>query len=225
MRTNRTTATARIGIAAATTALLVGLSLPAFAHVGLEPAEVPAESGTTLSFRIGHGCDASPTTGVAIQIPAGVASVKPFPKAGWALDVTTGSLPEAITTSSGDTITEGVTVVTWSDGSLDDAHTDVFEIRATLYGTAGSAIYFPVVQTCESGEHAWIQIPSEGQGHGDLEEPAPGVVLAERDAGGHAAEADDPDASAQPLTLVALVVGLFGLALGASAFIRSTRRR
>ena len=77
MRTNRTNI--RTAVAAVTTAAFLALALPATAHVGLEPAEVPAETGTTLSFRIGHGCEGDPTTGVAIQIPAGVASVKPFP--------------------------------------------------------------------------------------------------------------------------------------------------
>lgn len=189
-------------------ALIVGFALPALAHVGLEPAEVTAGSGVTLSFRIGHGCEGEPTETVSVQIPEGVASVRPFPKAGWDLAIETGTLPGPIETDNG-TITEGVTVVTWSGGNLDDAFTDTFQIRATVYGDAGTEVYFPVVQTCADGEHAWIEIPTAGDD--DLESPAPGVSLA------------DPAGGIDTLTIAALVVGVLGFVTGCFALLRNRR--
>jgi len=190
-------------------ALVLALALPAMAHVGLEPSEVPAGSGVTLSFRIGHGCEGQPTTSVSIQIPGGVASVQPFPKAGWDLDVESGSLPEPI--DAGDRqITEGVTNVTWSGGSLEDAHTDVFQIRATIYGDEGDAVFFPVVQRCGDTEHAWIAIPAEGHDPHDLEEPAPGLTIA--------VEADDDDGGSSGLNVFAIVaLALAGSSMAMSA--------
>ena len=38
-------------------------------------------------------------------------------------------------------------------------------------------LYFPTIQTCESGETAWIEIPAEGQDPEELESPAPGVEV------------------------------------------------
>lgn len=245
MRTTveRVAATSIIAIA------LTVVSLPALAHVDLQPAEVPAESGTTLSFRIGHGCDGTPTTSVAIQIPAGVASVQPFPKAGWDVDIEYGTLPEPIPTGD-QPIEEGVTVVTWSGGSLDDAHTDTFQIRATVYGEPGSQIFFPVVQSCQTGEHAWIELPADGQDSHSLDSPAPGITLTEStdDGHGHGAEAAtdehaeagtadtigsiDAEAANAPetgqtdtLTIVALVVGALGLIAGVTALATLRSRR
>jgi len=56
---------------------------------------------------------------------------------------------------------------------------------------AGTTLFFPTIQTCESGETAWIEIPAEGQDHDDLESPAPGVTVVEGggDDHGHAEEA------------------------------------
>lgn len=190
--------------------LAFALTLPALGHVGLEPREVTPGSSATISFRIGHGCDSEPTTQVSVQIPAGVASVRPFPKPGWELTVERGTLPAPINTGSGE-ITEGVTVVTWSGGSLEDAHTDVFEIRATVYGEPGDRVYFPVVQSCENGEHAWIRIPT---GNDEPSEPAPGLTLA-------SASVVSPDSEDNLLTMIALGVGALGLLVGGLALIRS----
>jgi uncharacterized protein YcnI len=50
---------------------------------------------------------------------------------------------------------------------------------------AGETVYFPLVQTCEVGESAWIEIPAEGQDSEELALPAPSITLTEATAGGH----------------------------------------
>ena len=179
--------------------------------IGLEPGEVAPASGATLSFRIGHGCEGQPTTSVSIQIPAGVASVSPFPKAGWDLDVERGPLAEPIAVDD-QQITEGVVRVTWSGGSLEDGHVDEFRIRATVYGDEGDMIHFPVVQQCGELEHAWIEIPAEGQDGHDLDEPAPSLAIAD----------GEDEGSLSPFTVLALSFSVTAIALSAAAL--ATRR-
>src|SRR5690606_39611635 len=67
----------------------------------------------------------------------------------------------------------------WSSDVCSSDLTDVFQIRATIYGDEGDAVFFPVVQRCGDTEHAWIAIPADGQDPHDLEEPAPGLTIAE----------------------------------------------
>ena len=49
----------------------------------------------------------------------------------------------------------------------------------------GETLYFPVIQTCEEGEAAWIEIPAEGEDGEELESPAPSITLTEAEEGGH----------------------------------------
>ena len=79
---------------------------------------------------------------------------------------------------------EGVTEISWSGGNLPDEFYDEFVFRGTLAGAeAGTEVYFPVVQTCASGEEAWIEIPAKGQPEPEL--PAPGLKIIEATGGSH----------------------------------------
>jgi uncharacterized protein YcnI len=156
--------------------LVLMVASPAFGHVTVSPTESTADGFATLVFQVPHGCEGSPTTSLSIQIPAGVVSVKPQVKPGWELTIEEGTLPEPVD-YFGETLTEGVLSVTWSGGSLEDQFMDQFGMSVKLPPSAGETLYFPAVQTCAEGEHAWIQIPEEGQSSEELEEPAPAVLL------------------------------------------------
>jgi uncharacterized protein YcnI len=100
-------------------------------------------TSATINFNVEHGCDNSPTTALAFRIPTGVTAVKAVDKTGWQ------------TSLSGD-------VLKFSGGSQ-DAHTAAdFAITMTMPSTAGT-IYFPIVQTCPTGDVNWIDIPQSGQ--------------------------------------------------------------
>jgi uncharacterized protein YcnI len=223
-----------------TVSVLMVMSVPALAHIGTNPGEVPAGETSSVAFRVGHGCDDSPTVSVAMQIPAGVTSVAPKAKPGWSIEVEEGTLPEPVDVD-GETITEGVVQVTWTGGSLDSHQYDEFEIRARFPEAEGETVYFPVVQTCEEGEHAWIQIPEEGGA--EPEEPAPGITLTASAGGGEHASSEGEDtetdeeetadeASAEDrspqdgnvLSWAGLVLGGVGAALGGMAFASSRRK-
>lgn len=149
----------------------------ALAHATLETQAAAVGSTYKGVMRIGHGCDGQATLNVTVKIPEGVISVKPMPKAGWALETTTGAYSEPHD-YYGTPLTEGVREISWT-GELSDAHYDEFVFRGTLSKKliAGETIYFPTVQTCADGTSEWVNIPLEGQDPHDIEDPAPGLAL------------------------------------------------
>lgn len=171
--------------------LAVVLAAPAFAHVTVTPGQAAVGSYSVLTFTATHGCDGSPTTEMSVQIPAGVTGVKAEPVAGWEVSYEIGELPEPVGEGD-DAITEGVTVVTWSGGTLPDDQIQRYSMQVKLPDDgAGETLWFPVVQSCEEGENAWINIPEEGQDPHDIDEPAPGVTLVAADDGHHGADGED----------------------------------
>ena len=44
----------------------------------------------------------------------------------------------------------------------------------------GEALAFPTIQTCEKGETAWTQVPTDGQDEDELENPAPSFTTCPR---------------------------------------------
>lgn len=157
------------------------LAASAQAHVTLETPAAPVASYYKAVFRVPHGCAGSATTQVAIKIPDGFIAVKPQPKPGWQLATTRGAYDSAYTLH-GSAVDEGVRTVTWSGGRLPDDQFDEFGLMGYLVPAlaAGSALYFPVVQTCEDGVVRWIQVPQAGESWGDLPTPAPALRLLPR---------------------------------------------
>ena len=160
-------------------ALVAALSLcatTATSHASLETQEAQANANYKAIVRIAHGCEGEPTLSVTVQIPAGVINVKPMPKANWELETVTTEYAKPYEYHG--TRTEGVTEITWT-GTLDDGHYDEFVFRGRITDdyADGDTLYFPVTQTCANGDHAWVEIPAEGQSRGDLAKPAPGVSI------------------------------------------------
>jgi len=153
-------------------------STAAHAHITLEQKEAAVGSSYKATFRVPHGCGASPTVKIRVRIPDGVIGVKPMPKPGWQLDIAKGPYDKPYALSHG-SISEGVKEVAWSGGRLPDDYYDEFVLTAFLTNelTPGRTLYFPVVQECENGVHRWIEIPPEGTPASKLEEPAPGLKL------------------------------------------------
>lgn len=149
-----------------------------FSHVVLEQQTANVGESYRAVFRVGHGCDGLPTTGITVQIPPGVQGAKPMPKAGWALTVRKEKLA-APYTSHGKQITEDVVEVTWAavspEAALPEAFYDEFVLRAGLPTSAGP-LWFKVIQSCKEGgkvgENAWNQVPTEGTSVKGLKSPA-----------------------------------------------------
>lgn len=158
-------------------ALAVFATSPAVAHVSLETKQATVGSSYKAVFKVPHGCAGSATTKIRVQIPEGVISVKPMPKAGWTLETVKGKYA-AEYDYFGNKQSEGVKEVAWSGGKLADDNYDEFVIATYL--TSGlkpnSTLYFPTVQECEQGVNRWIDLPKEGEEH-ESKTPAPGLKL------------------------------------------------
>jgi periplasmic copper chaperone A len=222
-----------LGVAVALAFAVAGIAV---AHVTVNPREAPAGGFARLDFRVSHGCDGSPTTAIRIQIPSGVVSVVPQNKPGWTVDLVTGPLEEPYD-DHGQLVTDGVIEVAWTGGNLPDGLFEDFGLSVRLPDRAGETLYFPVLQECESGSYAWIQIPAEGEDAHDLAEPAPALRLVASDDGhgdshddghshsshesGDAVEANQAVAAAtgsdgtSTVAWLALGVAILGVAVGA----------
>jgi periplasmic copper chaperone A len=228
---------------AATAATTLALVPAAYAHVTVTPTESPADGYALLQFTGPHGCDGSSTTGIRVQIPENVPSATPQVHPGWTLSTKEG--PKDEVELFGETITEGVSEVSWTADAepLPDDYLDIFSIEVKLPAGEGEQIAFPVIQTCQKGETRWIEVAGPGETEEDLESPAPVVALTapaedahggggadavegseEHDAGTEtetAAEPEEDDGGSDGLAIAGLVLGGLGLITGGTALARS----
>ncbi|MEU6251038.1 YcnI family protein [Glycomyces sp. NPDC047010] len=230
-RTSR--ALARTAIAGAAAALAVlATAGPAAAHVTITAPNTVAGSYTLLTVSVPHGCDGDATTAVAVQIPEPVNAVTPSVNPNWDVEKVMVDLPEPVTDAHGNEVTERVDQIVYTAHTpLPDDLRDAFELSLQLpEETAGQTLYFPVVQTCTASDHPWIEIPADGQNSDDLESPAPSITVTapgdtEDDAEEAAADTedggDDGDSGTDPVTYVALAIGMIGAAIGAFALART----
>ena len=123
------------------------------AHIDPKPATVAAGAKTEVSFSVGHGCGASPTTKLQIKVPAGVTVSSPRGPASMVASVNGG-------------------VVTF-DGVAAGKNRKVF-LTLQFPKTPG-LLSFPVVQTCKTGKESWIEIPNAANPKPKL--PAPQIMV------------------------------------------------
>lgn len=231
----------RIAGAGAAALGIVALSAgAASAHVTVTPSTTAAGSYTVLTFSVGHGCEGSPTTKIAIQMPEAIPSVTPTLNQGWNVRKVSEKLAEPIEDAHGNKLTERISEVVYTAKTpLADGFRDTFELSVQLPEKEGDTVTFPVVQTCQKGQTGWIETPAEGQDPEELESPAPAFTITAASAEGHhggatdeesaesdgaeAADAED-DSDGNGLAIGGLVAGVGGLALGGLALARSGKK-
>lgn len=155
--------------------LLAGApSSAVLAHVTLEYQVASAGQSYKATFRVGHGCGASPTRQVSVAIPAGVQAAKPMPKPGWSVEVQRDKLAQPYS-SHGRQVTEDVARITWTAMTPQDRlapdHYDEFVLVARAPAQPGP-LYWPVSQVCEQGRLDWTEVPRPGQPLSQLKSPA-----------------------------------------------------
>jgi uncharacterized protein YcnI len=240
---SRSTTLARLCALPAAGALVLAAAAPAAAHVTISPSDATAGAYTVLTASVPHGCDGSPTTRVAIQIPEQILSVTPTRHPFYDVRKVMEKLDEPVTDSHGNEVTERVDQIVYTAADpLPEGQRDAFELSLQLPDTPGETLAFPTVQTCEQGETAWVEVGEDGSEE-ELEAPAPTVtVLAAEEGEGHgdadpaAEEAEGEAATADviattssgtdssALSIAALVAGLLGLAAGLGALVMARRR-
>ncbi|MEO7939487.1 MAG: YcnI family protein [Burkholderiaceae bacterium] len=160
---------------------------PSYSHVVLGQPAALAGTSYRAALQVAHGCGASPTTTIRVQIPEQLRDAKPMPKPGWTLAVTSAPLRQPYT-SHGSTVTEGVTEIVWTANSpetaLPDAQYDEFVFRGGLAPVAGP-VWFKVVQSCAQGSNQWVEVPSSGNSTQGLKSPAALLDVIESSTVGH----------------------------------------
>lgn len=235
---------ARLGaLPAAAAAIALSLASPASAHVTVTPSSAAAGAYTIATFSVGHGCEASPTTSIEIQVPESVLSVTPTRTSFYDVEKTMVDLDEPIADSHGNEVTERVgSIVYTARTPLPDGMRDTFELSFQVPDAEGEMLTFPTIQTCEEGETAWTEVAAEGQDSDELDSPAPAfeILPASGSGDGHgggtadqtadtsgeeteaaaattAAEAED----SSMLGWMGLGAGLLGLLAGGAALART----
>jgi periplasmic copper chaperone A len=200
---------------ALTAGLVLAAPLAASAHVTVSPDTATAGDYSVLTFAFSHGCEQSPTASLTIDVPEGVASIAPQIEPGWTIARVGGNegIPEQIVYTADTPIESGLRA------------TVTVQVNFTEE-VAGTAVAFPVLQSCVDGVTDWSEIADAGQDPHDLDAPAPTVVVGAASADDDSVNADDTasdevqmtDAAATG-TAVTIVLGCVGLALGAAAFV------
>src|SRR5690349_15125680 len=112
-RTTRTAARLAVVATGAATMLALGTSSAA-AHVTVTPSTTDAGAYTVLTFSVGHGCEGSPTTGIAIRMPEEIVTVTPTINPTWDVEKTMETLDEPVDNGHGGTYTERVAEVVYT---------------------------------------------------------------------------------------------------------------
>jgi uncharacterized protein YcnI len=215
--------------------LALASPLAASAHVGVTPDSTAAGSYAVLTFAVPHGCDGSPTTTIAIDLPVAIPAVTPTVNAGWDVAKVTEKLDPPVTDAHGNELTERISQVVYTAKTpLSADLRDTFALSVQLPAdAAGQTLEFPVTQTCVKGSVAWNEKTPDGGAEPEHPAPAIAVTAASGDAHGHgSADADDhgdAEADAAEPDVLARVLGIAGLAVGAIGVVialasRSSRR-
>ncbi|WP_432038252.1 YcnI family copper-binding membrane protein [Streptomyces cucumeris] len=220
---------------------------PAFAHVSVQPGEAEKGGYSTVNFKVPNERDDASTTKLEVTLPTDhpLASVMPQPVPGWKVKVTKSKLDKPIE-MHGEKITEAVTKVTWSGGSIEPGQFQQFPLSVGQLPEDADQLVFKALQTYDNKEVVrWIEEPKEGED--EPENPAPVLKLVApaegSDAHGAAAsghkdddkgesedgektaaddsDGDSSDTTARVLGVAGIVVGIAGVAFGVLA----SRRR
>lgn len=146
----------------------------AVAHVVLAEPQAVAGSYYKATLRVGHGCNGASTNRLVVQVPAGFQGAKPQPKLGWTVATRKAKLTTPYN-SHGKTVTDDVVELSWTatskESALPDEQFDEFAFMGRLPDQAGP-LWVKVLQTCETGQNNWSEIPASGTSTRGMKSPA-----------------------------------------------------
>ena len=222
-----------VALAAGAT-LALAAPLAASAHVTLDNNTAAAGSFALISFKVPNESATETTTKVEVTLPSDtpLAYVSYVPVAGWTTELTTTTLDTPVEAEGG-TITEAVTKVTWTadaGSEIADGQLQLFPLSVGPIPDTGS-ISLPVDQTYSDGT-----VVSWSESGDDAEHPAPVLYVNDAPAADHHGDDDDaaidvtdPDGStatsAAPDDVLARVIGIAGLVLGAVGIVIAVTAR
>ena len=197
-------------------AAALGVATPAFAHVTVQPSEATQGGFATVAFQVPNERDDASTVQLEVTFPTDnpIASVSTQPVEGWTVQVERAELDTPIM-RHGEEVTEAVSKVTWSGGSIEPGTFQRFPVSMGPLPEA-ERLEFASLQTYSDGEVVrWIE--SVTPGGEEPERPAPTLTLV--------AATDDEETATPPATLPsdvatssdvdsAKTIGIIGIVLG-----------
>ncbi len=147
--------TSSAGLIATAFALTVFTASTAYAHVALTESIADVGTNFNATFRIGHGCDGSPTKAITVTLPDQVKDATPVAKAGW---------------TASTKVTPAGNQVVWN-GNLPNDKKDELVLQMKLPAKPTN-LWFKVLQECEKGSTNWAEIPATGTSTKELKSPA-----------------------------------------------------
>jgi uncharacterized protein len=204
-------------------AVIVVSATAASAHVTVQPSTAEQGGDATLSFVVPNEKDSADTVQLEVQIPTDhpIASVSVQPKAGWTYKVTTTKLPQPVQSDNGQ-VTDAVSDIVWSGGSIKPGEFDQFTLSVGPLPTGVDSLEFKALQTYSDGDVVrWIEATPPGGPEPD--HPAPTLTLTKAGTES-AASSSSSDDTARTLGIIGIVVGALGLAFGAGALLVSRRK-
>jgi len=238
-------------VAASAVSVVLVASLPAFAHVSVQPEGTAAKGGyATVDFKVPNERDDASTSKLEVNFPSDhpLASVMPQPLDGWSVKVTKAK-PAKPLTVHGEKVDEVVTKVTWTatGKGIEPGYFQKFPLSVGQLPEDADELVFKAVQTYDNKEVVrWIEPQKEGEE--EPENPAPVLALSAASEGDHhgsttaedasdtsddaksaakdtteaADSSDSSDTTARVLGVVGIVVGVAGVAFGVLAGRRRT---
>jgi uncharacterized protein YcnI len=187
------------------------------AHVTVDPTNAPKGGDAKLTFRVPNESDTAKTIefDLAIDQNHPIATVDVKPKPGWTVKVNKKPLKAPLQTDNGQ-VTESVSDIAWTGGTIEPGQFDEFEIAVGPLPTDVDLLLFPAVQTYSDGSKvSWIQQSFAGQP--EPADPAPQLNLTA--AAGAAKKATSSSSNnTRNLAIAAFLVGAAGLVIGSWAW-------
>ncbi|GAA2133901.1 YcnI family protein [Kitasatospora kazusensis] len=238
----RTTPARRLAaVTAVAGSALLALTVPAFAHVTVQPGTATQGGYTAVAFRVPDESDTASTTKIEVSLPADhpLTSVRTMPLPGWTAVLEKTKLDKPVKTESGE-ITEAVSKITWTadaTGKVGPGQFQEFKVSLGPLPADADSLTFKALQTYDNGQVVrWIDEAKDGQP--EPAHPAPVLTLTKVAAagGGHqmggavtasqdtkatdTAAAKSSDSTARTLGVVGIVVGVLGAAAGVAGLRR-----
>lgn len=218
-------------VGAAVACGLLGITGTAAAHVITQPGSATQGSVADVSFQVPNEEDTAKTTKVEVSFPADhpIASVGIKATPGWHATVTQVRLATPLQSDDGP-ITEVVSTITWSGGSIPPGTFEDFTVALDPLPRNTDRLVFKAIQTYSNGDVVrWIDTSTPGGAEPD--HPAPTLRLTPAVSVTHAgvvrpaaAEVTSPASTSDlPLGVIGIVVGLLGCALATVALRRARR--
>jgi uncharacterized protein YcnI len=150
----------------------------ASAHITITPDSAPKGAGDqVITFQVPNEMDNANTIGLRVQFPTDhpIAAIDPQAIPGWTSKVTTTHLATPITTDDG-TVTDVVSEVDWTGGSIPPGHFGAFPVLAMGLPKDVDSLTIKAIQSYDNGQDvSWIEDTPPGGPEPD--HPAPVLKL------------------------------------------------